>query len=382
MVSQGIVGARSREYQIGNASELSVCAEDVSRFYRQNWRRQIALGLPSFYRWQFCLPPVNAGQDRNCVAVAPTGEILAVMGLNERPFVMDGEERRAAELTTWVVSEDHKGRGIGRQMMNYLQASYEILLGTGISDEALPIYLGHGFSWIRFVPRYYRVLNLAAVRAISSVTPLGERLAEKWKSQAADRYVARACTPESLAPCFDSIQSQVNFFSRDARHLSWRYRDHPVYAYECYQVSAPGGQPCAVAMRFDEVSGVRLAHVVDCAGPWSSLPAATAFIDSLCRDRQADAVDFWCMNARLGAHFRTSGWFSAVDSPYFELPSLFYPIEVRSPPTTSLAIWAQSRLSELTDCATLYVTKSDLDLDRPTLDFYRQHKIAFDSGTY
>ena len=98
---------------VGNAGDLGIAVEDLCSFYGDNWKRRIALEVPSFYRWQFMKAPRNAGQDRCCVAVAGS-EILGVMGLNERPFLLDGVAREGAELTTWVVKKEAQGRGLGK----------------------------------------------------------------------------------------------------------------------------------------------------------------------------------------------------------------------------------------------------------------------------
>ena len=69
------------------------------------------------------------------------------------------------------------------------------------------------------------------------------------------------------------------------------------------------------------------------------------------------------------------GWSSAVDDPLIDLPSLFYPVEFRRPPTSSVVFWAKENKSTLYDFANLTFMKGDLDLDRPTLAYYEAHGL-------
>ena len=46
----------------------------------------------------------------------------------------------------------------------------------GISDSALPIYLAHGFKYMRYLPRFVRIYDPDAVEPISELTPLGKRV--------------------------------------------------------------------------------------------------------------------------------------------------------------------------------------------------------------
>jgi hypothetical protein len=374
--------AGPRTVRIGPAWSFCVSSEDVARFYRHNWKRQIALGLTSFYDWQFYQPPKHGRKDYNCVAVNSDNEILGVMGLNHRPFSLDGVELNGAELTTWVVSPKAANLGLGGRMMQYLQTSYQVLFGAGISKQALPIYLRSGFSWMRYIPRYYKILNLEKALTISNTQPLGKRLAIQWDKLPSVKHIAQPCDAKDLADCCENMRTSFNFYIRDSAHLSWRYEAHPIFNYECYLVRSPNDSCAGVVIRFDEACGVTLAHVLDCIGPTDALPSAVAFIESICRDRKVDVIDFWCTSSCTSAYFQTAGWFSALDAPFFEFPSLFYPLEVRTPPTTSLALWGRSVQAKLADYAKLYLTKSDLDLDRPTLDYYRHHQISLDNETY
>ncbi len=362
---------------VGNAGDLGVAVEDLCCFYGDNWKRRIALEVPSFYRWQFMKAPRNGGHDRCCVVV-DGGEILGVMGLNERPFQLDGAERESAELTTWVVKEDAQGRGLGKRIIAYLQERYEVLLGMGITDAALPLYRSSGFGYMRQIPRFVRVFDAEAIAPYARMDRLAKSLIRKYRDPERAEYRAEAKPARELASIAAGMESSFNLFLRDGDHLRWRYEDHPVFSYQAH-LARGGGSGAGVIFRADEVEGMKIVHVMDCFGDDADMPAALTFIDDYCREKSAHVVDFYCTSARVNRHFHHGGWFSIRDDECFRFIHLFHPPELRDPPTTSLVYWARDGMRSLMDTDRLYVTKEDLDLDRPTAETYE--KLAAESAS-
>jgi hypothetical protein len=93
--------------------------------------------------------------------------------------------------------------------------------------------------------------------------------------------------------------------------------------------------------------------------------AALAFIDELCAREDVHAADFFCGSARINRHFVAAGWFSALDDVWLKIPNLFHPLELREPSSTPLMYWSREDVSELADLLKLYITKKDIDFDRP-----------------
>ncbi len=359
---------------VGNAGDLGIAAEDLCRFYGDNWKRRIALEIPSFYSWQFMEAPCNGGHDRCCVVV-DGGKILGVMGLNERPFLLDGVMREGAELTTWVVKKEAQGRGLGKRIIAYLQDRYEVLLGMGITSAALPLYRASGFSYMRQIPRFVRVFDAEAIAPYAQMDRLAKSLIRKYRDSGRAKCKVQAKPARDLAAIATAMESRFNHFLRDADYLRWRYEDHPVFSYQAYEVRG-GGSGAGVVFRSDEVEGMRIVHVMDCFGDDADMPAALTFIDDYCREADAHVVDFYCTSGHVNRHFRARGWFSIQDDECFRFIHLFHPPELREPPTTSLVYWARGDMSSLMDSSRLYVTKQDLDLDRPTAATYETLETA------
>jgi len=355
---------------IGSASRLGLPVDVLTDFYNANWNRRIALGLPSFYRWQFLDAPGSRNSDHCAVAVDRAGIILGIMGLNPRAFVLSGRNLRGAEMTTYVVAEAARGRGIGSRIMRFLQGEFDVLLGAGITPAAIPVYTLAGFGFIRALPRFVRIYG-ELPEDLLRVTDLGKRLLAR-KIKRPDRYgtVQRVTSAEivlgHLAP--------FNHYDRDPQNLAWRYESHPVFAYEMYRVSEADDEAFLV-LRFDEVGGVTITHVMECFGTDGGIERATAAIDAICLSRGVRFADFTCTATGITRFFRARRWFSILDDHDVQASNLFYPPEYRDPPTTSLMVWAKEQMSELLDTARLYVTKGDLDLDRPTLAYYEAKNL-------
>ena len=353
-----------------SADELGVPVEDIAAFYDRHWQRKIALGLPGFARWQFVDAPEQDGKCSVCVSVAGS-ELIGAMGLHEHAFRLDGRVRRAAELTTWIVAPEAKGKGVGPRMLDYLQSTYEVMLGSGISDDALNVYLRKDFNYWRYIPRFFRIWDIAAVEPFSIISPLGRKLARHRRNavQAAATGVRQVTAADVAVP--EAGLSDKNAYVRNRDHLAWRFDRHPVYAYETYSV----GESAYVVLRQDALPGMKFAHVIELAAAASDMPCVLSFLESYARELGLAAMDFTCTSSDFGRHFIASGWFSSVDEPMFQFLSLFHPPELRDPQTTSLIYWARDDQAALANLGRLHVVKSDLDLDRPTLSYYEANVI-------
>ena len=358
------------QFEIGEVDELGVNPEEPARFYQNHWDRPTVLAIPSFYNWQFRQAPENRGRDCCVVAVGTNQTIYGIMGLNVRQFILGGSELPGAELTTWVVSSQARGLGIGKRIMKYLQGKYRVLMGMGISESALPVYLSHGFNYLRYIPRFFRIFDPAATEPYAKINRLGAYLIEQWADNKRGNYHAREVSVGEIAKRSRYLRRSFNHFSREEAALTWRYQNHPVFNYRFFEVVGPG-QGVSIVFRVNEINGFQIFHLTDVFGDSDDVQAALWFVDDYCRKRGVAAADFYCAAEGLSRHFRANGWFSILDDYFAQLMHLFSPPEWRQPPTTSLVCWTNSRQASIFDRSTLYVTKEDLDLDRPTIEAFQ-----------
>ena len=358
----------SSDIRVGGVNDLNISSKSVCQFYENNWDRKISLGVFSFYNWQFRLPPENLGNDYCCIAVDNNNEVLGVMGLNKRSFYLNGKLRKGAELTTWVVSKKARGKGVGGKIMNFLKSNYDVLVGMGITDAAIPIYFKSGFRFLRYLPRFVRVFDQNSISQYCEINNLSKRLIDKWSRVKNCSYKSNLVNPSELSSLEGHLNSSFNHFIRNSSSLSWRYENHPVFVYESYIVRG-NGEGVGIVFRIDDVESMRILHIVDFFGDKADFAAGLSFINDYCFDNGVSVADFYCPSSIITRHFTLAGWFSILDDYFFQFLHLFHPPELRTPPTTSVIYWARNDMEYLLDTSKLYITKEDLDLDRPTADY-------------
>lgn len=345
---------------IGSASELSLDQKEICLFYENNWERKIALSNVDFYNWQFIDNPNNTSNDSCCVAL-DGDQIIGVMGLNERDFYLSGKQRKGAELTTWVVSQNKRNSGIGPKMISYLKENYEIMIGMGISQAALPIYLRSGFRYIKAIPRYVHPINWDRLAPFIKSSPLAKKYSREHKLK--KDFIIQEANEEVVNNIFSKFNTSSNSFSRYWKDIKWRYDKHPYFDYSYFIVN----NSCFVAIRIDrQIDGFTMAHCVDIFGDKDQYQSAITAAISFAVDNNADAIDFFSTQSSLCSTLNEMGLFSTLDHDFFVFPHLFHPVEIRNPATTSLILWSKDDFSNMLDMGKLHITKQDVDLDRPT----------------
>lgn len=361
-------------YKVGEAGNLGIDSQRITEFISGEWTRRIALSVPWFYDWQFKQSPDNQGRDRCVVVVDENKQVVGFMGLNDRCFYPSNHPVKGAELTTWMISEKVRGMGYGKKILEYLMNQYDVLVGMGISEMAVPVYTQAGFKYLRSIPRYVRIFNMDRVKPFSQITDLGQKLIQGAASFPKTDYNAGRINAEETKSVTKIFHRDFNCFSRNPEHLDWRYVNHPVYSYEIYRVD-DDHESAVVVLRTEEKESLKFVHVIDIyLTAESVLPAIVSFLEDFCRESKADFADFFCTADRIGHVFWYYGWFSILDDYYVQVPSLYYPIEMRDPPTTSLVLWSRNDMCSLLDRSRLYIAKGDCDLDRPTGQYLHERK--------
>ncbi|AKH63221.1 MULTISPECIES: GNAT family N-acetyltransferase [Photorhabdus] len=350
---------------IGSASELNITIKMICDFYKKHWSRPIILTNEDFYIWQFINNPCNKSIDNCCVAI-DYDKVVGIMGLNERDFVLDGAIEKGAELTTWVIAESHRNKGCGPKMIEYLKNKYSVMIGMGISQTALPVYIRNGFKYIKSIPRYVHVISWDNISSLTTIDPLAKKYAKGQLKKV--NYNILDFSKDDINNLYKEFSKNYNSFSRTHDDIYWRYNEHPYFKYEYVIIEAENKTKCFVAYRIDRnIDGLIMAHCLDIFGDKQAYSAGISFIADIAKINAADAIDIYATNSSLVSELKCNGWFSTLDDDFFKFPHLFHPIEVREPATTSLILWSSKNINILLDTGKLHITKQDADLDRPTL---------------
>ena len=121
--------------KIDFAFNFHLDSDEICNFYKKNWSNDIILGNKNYYKWNFIENPFNSKKDFNCLAVSQSNKILGIMGLSKRDFFLDKKKINGAELTTWVIDKNFRGKGLGKKMLIFLKINFDVLIGSGITDE-------------------------------------------------------------------------------------------------------------------------------------------------------------------------------------------------------------------------------------------------------
>jgi hypothetical protein len=297
------------------------------------------------------------------------------MGLNRRSFNNEGNTIKGAEMTTYVVAESARGRGVGKLIMNALQNEYSFLAASGITDSALPIYLDRGFRFIKCLPRFVLIENYQEIKPFCQINSIGERIVTRPQNTIASDFKSHLANPQNLANLASKHADQMNCFSRDLENLTWRYENHPCYKYNYAIISDTRESDKAVGLIFrtDHVEGMKILHIVDLFGDISRIKSAISFIKNKVKEEKYTFADIICSNSSINEGFYADGWISINDEDYAQVPNLFYPIELRNPATSSIAIWCKEKNFSGLNIGISHFVKGDLDLDRPTQAYFEKH---------
>ena len=356
--------------RVGTCEELGLDGQRVADFYRDNWIRRIPLADYRFYKWQFRSVPSAPDIDNCMVAVdQASGRIAGVMGLNARRFSFQGNWWNGAELTTWIVLEEFRRTGAGARILGEIQSRFDVLIGMGISDIALPLYMRSGFRFLAGIPRFVKVIEFEHVATISSHQPLARKLSLQWANSTTrlPYRVVEGITSD-VTTVFERASRWSNLFIRDYEHLRWRYGSHPYFKYRGFTIATPDGDTAFLCAREEtSLPQIRILHVLDCFGDEGAISPALCFLEDFARENRFHAVDFYCTSTSINRILLATGWFSMLDDACLGFPHLFHPIELRNPATTSLIYWSRNQFQFFCDFSRLYITKQDCDLDRPIL---------------
>jgi len=357
--------------EIGTPYTLNIDSKKVSSFFKKEWNRPISLGDFNFYKWQFIDVPNQDNIDNCCIAINENLDVIAVMGVNNREFIENNNTINAGELTTWIVKEEYRNKGIGPKMITFLTNKYEILIGMGISNDALPVYIRSGFKYLKAVPRYVKIMDWDKITKYAEYDSNAKKIDRYYNKKRKEKSFRTIDFSEKSFENINTLFSQTNnLFSRNYQYIKWRYLNHPMFKYDIniIQSDSNPGYGVFVATR-TEVSddNLKILRIVDLFGDNKDIEAAISYLLEFAKLNNIPIVDFFGTNSNINSFLIKDGWFSTMDNDFFYFPHLFQPTELRKPSTTSLIYWSKYDETSLYDIGKLYLTKQDADFDRPIL---------------
>ena len=339
------------------ACNLNFSSEEIQEFIQNNWLRETLLTDNTFYTWQFLDPIANNHRDNVILAIYKS-KIVGFFGLNRREFILHEKTLIGAELTTWIIQKEYQRKGFAKPMLEHIKDNFDIVYGANITTDALKVYLRLGFHYIKEVPRLIKIYNYEKVSTLGTIDHLIKKVYKnKVSSSNPYTHIDLNDVPE--------IASN-NSFSRSQKNLLWRYKDHPIYTYRLLTQDTPQNTPCYIFYRIEHVNNVKIMIITDILT--TNLENTNlSFINSYAQDNQIDMVEFYSTNSELNALLYMNDFIPLQDlKEFIDIPYLYNPLEVKKSKSYSLIYYAKDQyILNCLNSNTLYITKSDCDLDRP-----------------
>jgi GNAT superfamily N-acetyltransferase len=253
--------------------------------------RLLSVGRPEAYgplkakvfEWQFLKNPHSDGSSPFLVGELD-GRIIALNGFMPARLRFHGRPIEACWSCDTYVSVEHRGKGIGKQLIAQVTHAAPLMLGYGISDMSDPIFETFGWKLHRgldvvFFHLAERGMKGRIKNAVSRIAAVrGPRIHgseyETWD----------ALTPNAIAELDEMwhrhADGYVSAIHRDAAYLRWKYFEHPVYRYRAYAQRTRGRLHAVMIVRHDPEESV----IADYSGPAQDEDAIASLASQVIRD--------------------------------------------------------------------------------------------------
>ena len=361
--------------KIDFAFNFRIDSDEIRNFYKKNWSNDIILANKNFYKWNFIENPSNSKKDYNCIAVSQSNKILGIMGLSRRDFFLEKKKISGAELTTWVLDKNFRGRGLGKNMLVFLKKKFDVLIGSGITDEAKKVYLLNGFSFVKHIPRFFKIYKRDNMDNFIKIKDYADNLFDHQKItviESTKSYKLENISNKNSLIADSTLKKKSNLFFKSKKWLIWRYLKHPFFKYSIYCIRTNNNKAFFV-MRFDEISKMKVGYLVDIFGNHRIIKLIPRIIDQLAQKKKINVVEFYSTFGMINSIFLKNNWVSVIDDDHIKFMNRLYPPRWVEPATTSLILWSKHRKESFYNFSKLYINKSDLDLDRPSIGFLKSN---------
>jgi GNAT superfamily N-acetyltransferase len=256
---------RLRELAPVDAAEAAEAAEIV---------RLLSGGRPAAYgplkaklfAWQFLRNPHADGR-RPFLVGELDGRIIALGGFMPARLRFQGAPLEACWSCDLYVSVEHRGKGIGKQLVARSAHAAPLMLAYGISDMSDPIFASFGWKLHRGLEVVF--FHLAERGVKGRIKNAASRIAAVRgpRMHGSEYEIWDALAPGALAELDELWHRHAAGYpsavDRDAAYLRWKYFEHPIYRYRAYARRTRGRLHAVMIVRHDPEESV----IADYSGP-------------------------------------------------------------------------------------------------------------------
>lgn len=346
-----------KDIKIDFAYKTQFSINDIIVFIEKNWIRKTLLSQNKFYQWQFKSNMIDSS-----ILAVHNNNIVGFMGLNKRSFFLEEEELDGAELTTWIINNNYRNKGLAKLMIEFIKLNFDVAYGANITPEALKVYLRLGFYFVKEIDRVVKILSYNKVEKIAYLAPTVKKVFDNKKLINGNYRLIS----------FESIELTgyaYNGFNRSSSYLNWRYVQHPYYDYKALELLNLN-EIIYIIFRLENINKeIKSMIITDVLGDSKNFDLSG--IEKYAIDNGVDLIEFYSTSSYIISKFVLNKYIHSRDlRDFIDVPYLYNPLEKTASKSYSLIYFGKDKyLSKLVNYGNIYITKQDCDLDRPN-DYY------------
>lgn len=361
-------------------------SEDVARvgeLIQHHWRSGHILARdPGLYAWQFRHFQRPCGLS---ALLAHRGdELVGHLGLAPGDFNLHGRRLPAAWTSMWFVASGAESTGAGVALLRKAQEEAGAVLGClRYNPSAGRLYQALGFRLWPATPRWVRLGQNAPMRSLlaGSPQPYPSELIHRLEMATQNTLDAPAGDLEvvewpAVGPTVWDQAWRNNLASvtcgawLDAQFITWRYLEHPVFAYKARLARRVenGSVVGLMVYRVQDIAGrpERVLRILELLGGGQAIRALLHDLLTRALEPETAFVDFHSTSRQLVPGLTEAGFVLEEGLPDL-LPSHFQPLDFRGEPLPG-ALWAAPGVMEMDELLAdpaLCITRGQGDQDRP-----------------
>ena len=340
--------------------------EELLDFYARSYRPGYILGNEALFNWMF---KHNGGH----VAVLSLGErIIAHQGHVPVVFSDGVSDVRGSISASTMVDGSYRRLGLMTRLRGNVQDRYEMAVSLGGSTRGIALYTSMGYRYLGDLVRLIALVNPERSRAVSQGGERCKPSVPLFRGLSGVEPIERfAALGGELRTLWDRTFPPGSWVGvkRDAGILHWRYREHPLFAYQRFGLRRHGALSAVVVFRKERVSG-SIANVIRLVEGFGEREAlieqvrGTVLSEAVAHD--VAWVDWFCSNRTLCGHLAAAGFQTPEELAPARFPIFTSPVDYYKT-TYPFMFWSadERRYEPLPPFSEWYITKGDGDADRP-----------------
>lgn len=353
------------------ALRFAECRSDDLPALRTFWARAYRPGYllrenHALFRWQFGARAPADGDAYHVKLAMLGGEVVGCLGYIPVEVTLAERVVRGAWLANWMVDPERRQLGLGPLLMREVTRQFDVTLNLGPNQDARTVLAKMGWSYVGTLPRYLHVLDVGAAAALTEAGGLDWPAPAAWTGGQGIAVRPISAFDETATALWDRLAPTLGAGTRrSADYLNWRYVQHPLWEYRCFEACAGGRLRGFAVYRVETVRdrSLMVGRLVELV---AEPEAAGALLGAVLEDARARGVvllDFFSSNPRTAPALEALGFLTDAQAPVAQIPLLFQPIDRQRVAIHFMAYPA--KVLGAASLASWYVTKGDADQDRP-----------------